>query len=242
MNAVLVLVKRGQVGLRRIHESETIGFFRTFVVPPGSGPVYASHGGRLAGVEFELVPWEVQGLLGRLLEPSEGVVDLESFRSKSSPVAKLLAAADQGIRLADLKTLVRGPVVRSKAACSQVIHAWTRLSATWGRILVRDLAWELGWSERYFQKRFVAETRLRPVFVARHFRFAAARHLLESSKQPIADIAAQTGFADQAHLNREAKRLLGVTPSFIRVVRFADLPGTPAPRSSSDLFKTRRCP
>jgi AraC-like DNA-binding protein len=33
---------------------------------------------------------------------------------------------------------------------------------------------------------------------------------------PIADVAAQTGFADQSHLTRRFKRVVGVTPGQYR--------------------------
>ncbi len=39
-----------------------------------------------------------------------------------------------------------------------------------------------------------------------------ARRLLRSRRR-IADVAAATGFADQSHLNRHFKRLVGITPA-----------------------------
>jgi AraC family transcriptional regulator len=45
-------------------------------------------------------------------------------------------------------------------------------------------------------------------------RVEAARRLIEQSSQfSLAEIAARTGFADQAHLTRRFREVLGVTPA-----------------------------
>jgi AraC family transcriptional regulator len=46
-----------------------------------------------------------------------------------------------------------------------------------------------------------------------------AAHLLRSTDQPIAEIAAGAGFCDQSHLNRALGRLTGRTPVQIRSER-----------------------
>ena len=44
------------------------------------------------------------------------------------------------------------------------------------------------------------------------FRSRQARRLLDSGVRP-ADVAAEVGFTDQAHLNRHFKRIVGVPPA-----------------------------
>jgi len=51
---------------------------------------------------------------------------------------------------------------------------------------------------------------------ARAVRLGAAAHLLSASRQPIADIAAQCGYFDQAHLTRAFKAAYGMTPGAYR--------------------------
>jgi AraC family transcriptional regulator len=51
-------------------------------------------------------------------------------------------------------------------------------------------------------------------------RVARARRLLETTDLPIARVAIDAGFADQAHLTRMLRRHLGVTPRNIRLQRF----------------------
>lgn len=43
-------------------------------------------------------------------------------------------------------------------------------------------------------------------------RIERARHLLETERMPIAEVAVATGFANQSHLARNMRRLIGVTP------------------------------
>jgi AraC family transcriptional regulator len=51
---------------------------------------------------------------------------------------------------------------------------------------------------------------------ARRRRFARALALLRHSDLPLADIAHETGFCDQAHMNRAFRALIGTTPLRIR--------------------------
>jgi AraC family transcriptional regulator len=48
-------------------------------------------------------------------------------------------------------------------------------------------------------------------------RVAAAQHLLLHSTMPLKQVAAQVGFADQSHLTRHFRRMLGVTPAQVRL-------------------------
>lgn len=50
----------------------------------------------------------------------------------------------------------------------------------------------------------------------RELRVEFARHELSCSYRPLADIAAEAGFCDQAHLSRTFRRLTGVTPESFR--------------------------
>ncbi|HVH12448.1 MAG TPA: helix-turn-helix domain-containing protein, partial [Longimicrobium sp.] len=52
-----------------------------------------------------------------------------------------------------------------------------------------------------------------------------------SSGLPLARVALEAGFADQAHLTRELRRETGITPGALR--RVASLPATPPPGSRS---------
>lgn len=75
-----------------------------------------------------------------------------------------------------------------------------------------DLAALLQMSPFHFARLFKQSTGLAPHQFIIRCRVERAKELLLHSPLGIADIAAEVGFANQSHLNRHFKRLLGVTP------------------------------
>jgi AraC family transcriptional regulator len=81
------------------------------------------------------------------------------------------------------------------------------------------LAQQAGFSPFHFARLFRQTTGESPhQFVLRQ-RLDRARHLLEASDAPVAQVAAESGFADQSHFTRVFKRYLGVTPRTYRLER-----------------------
>jgi AraC-like DNA-binding protein len=78
-----------------------------------------------------------------------------------------------------------------------------------------EIAAGLGLSRFQVLRAFRASTGMPPyAWLAQH-RVARARTLLDAGRRP-AEAAAETGFADQAHLTRWFRRVLGVTPGAYR--------------------------
>jgi AraC-like DNA-binding protein len=95
-----------------------------------------------------------------------------------------------------------------------VVWAWRRLAAAQGRVPVRELQSELGWSAKRLVRRFREEIGLTPKAVSRLLRFERAAALLERADRPsLAAVAVDCGYYDQAHLTNEFRRITGVTPS-----------------------------
>ncbi|MER6784828.1 AraC family transcriptional regulator [Streptomyces sp. NPDC000658] len=78
-----------------------------------------------------------------------------------------------------------------------------------------DLAAELGLSRYQLLRAFRTTTGIPPYAWLAQYRVTRARGLLESGLRP-AEVAALVGFADQAHLTRWFRRVLGVTPAAYR--------------------------
>jgi AraC family transcriptional regulator len=78
------------------------------------------------------------------------------------------------------------------------------------------LARLIGYSPHYFVHLFRQTTGETPHQLVRRERLAQARHLLEASDVPVAQVAAESGFADQSAFTRAFKRALGVTPHAYR--------------------------
>jgi AraC-like DNA-binding protein len=91
--------------------------------------------------------------------------------------------------------------------------AWQQLVRSGGRVRVRALAVDLGWSPRRLIERFRDHVGLPPKAAARVIRLDRAVAALRSGTPRIAEVAAACGYADQAHLGRELRELGGVTPA-----------------------------
>lgn len=74
------------------------------------------------------------------------------------------------------------------------------------------MAAELGESERTLRRRMLSDFGYGYATLVRIQRAASARHLLERGAKS-SEAAAAAGFADQAHLTREFRRLVGITPA-----------------------------
>ena len=81
-----------------------------------------------------------------------------------------------------------------------------------GARLVPWLARSLAMSERTLRRRFAESFGYGPKTLDRILRYRRFLRLSRTSQSPIAVIAAEAGYADQAHLVRECKRLSSVTP------------------------------
>lgn len=93
-------------------------------------------------------------------------------------------------------------------------YAWKRLRETEGRLPVGRLAGELGCSRRYLVATFNDQVGLPPKTVARLLRFQAVRRrLVVSAPGRLAEIAADCGYFDQSHLDRDFRDLAGTTPT-----------------------------
>ncbi|MFF1306276.1 helix-turn-helix domain-containing protein [Streptomyces sp. NPDC058307] len=78
-----------------------------------------------------------------------------------------------------------------------------------------DLATDLGLSRYQLLRAFRTTMGVPPYAWLAQYRVGRARTLLESGRRP-SEVAALVGFADQAHLTRWFRRVLGVTPAAYR--------------------------
>ncbi|MEI7054263.1 helix-turn-helix domain-containing protein [Nocardioides sp. CCNWLW239] len=93
----------------------------------------------------------------------------------------------------------------------EVAHAWQQTSRRHGGADIRSLAAETGWSRQRLWSRFRTQVGLSPKQAARLVRFDRAARLLATGIPPAA-AAAAAGYADQPHLNRDVRSLVGTTP------------------------------
>ncbi|PVZ13259.1 helix-turn-helix domain-containing protein [Actinomycetospora cinnamomea] len=186
------------------------------------------HDGHQSGVHVVLDPLAARALLGRPASELAGVtVDGdEVLGGLAREVAERVQDADgwDG-RFAALDAVLQRALDRASPAraagrpvAPEVRHAWRRVVGSGGTIPVHALADEVGWSERHLGQRFRAEVGVPPKVAGRMARFDRARRRLAAravagAPLRLADVAAEGGYADQAHLTREFSALAGCSPT-----------------------------
>lgn len=165
------------------------------------------------GMHIELDPLGAYALLGvpamALTSEVIGTEDLPVRwgRDLAGRLAELPGWAD---RFALLDRELRA-ALRPVPAAGEIGWAWRHLRATSGASPVTGLAGEIGWSRRHFSERFGREVGLPPKQAARLVRFERSAALIRAGR-PLAEVAAEGGFYDQAHLTKEWRALAGCTP------------------------------
>lgn len=189
--------------------------FKSFVGGLYARPVRVGHEGSSQGVQFDLEPPAVRTLFGVPAgELAEKTVGLDALMGADAArvAERLHAAVDSPARFTILDDVLRRRLLQARApARPDVERAWSLLVASGGRMRIEALAHALGCSRRHLANRFAAEVGVSPKVAARLVRFQAARARLGSV--PLARLAAEHGFADQAHLTREFHALAGAPPT-----------------------------
>jgi AraC-like DNA-binding protein len=99
-------------------------------------------------------------------------------------------------------------------------------------VRVEDLAERAGLSSRQLQRRFADHVGVSPKWVIRRYRlYEAAERAARGTNVVWADLAAELGFSDQAHLTREFTDALGMAPErYARFCRMGAATGPPGRR------------
>jgi len=200
---------------------EPVDKFDTLVGGLHSTAVRIGNSPNTSGVQLALTPAGSRALLG--VPPGELgslVVGLDDVlgRPAREITEELRSRADWNERFDVVERLLMGAAARrsariSGAARPELRWAWRRLRETGGAIGVQELAKEIGWSRRHLTERFHLEYGLPPKVAARVLRFErAVARLKRAPRTRLADLAADLGYADQAHLSREWHSIAGCSP------------------------------
>jgi AraC-like DNA-binding protein len=168
-------------------------------------------------LELLLTPLAAYTLLGLPMDQLSGqIVDLADVlgpdgrrlgeRLRQTPTwAQRFALMDQFL----LRRLERGP-----RPAPEVGRAWQRLVGTAGAVPIGRLAVEVGWSHKHLIAKFRQQVGLAPKTAARLVRFNGVLRRVGSARRlDWGLLAAEAGYADQAHLVREFRQFTGTTPT-----------------------------
>jgi AraC-like DNA-binding protein len=110
--------------------------------------------------------------------------------------------------------LVAAVAARRDAEPDPLVTAGARHLSRFPRLRVADLAHELGLSERQLLRRFDDAVGYGPKVLARVLRLQ--RLLALPPGVGLAEAALEAGYADQAHMSAEVRKLTGLTPAALR--------------------------
>ncbi len=121
---------------------------------------------------------------------------------------------------------VQGLELDDLARALERVDTWTRVDIPVEEALqalantnhLQDAQHQMGMSDRSLQRLMVKTTGRPPLYWKRLARLRRAARALDGSC-PLAQVAADHGFADQAHMNREFGHWLGMTPGQLRQQR-----------------------
>lgn len=220
------------------HRSFVAGLHQThcIVATPGSQ----------SGVQVNLTPLGAHLLLGvPMHELTNRVVELGELLGRDGDrlADQLHDTGDWEARFALLDRVLERRLAEARAGTPDVAWAWRRMLETGGRLRVAELCRELGCSRKHVQRRFSEQIGISPKAFARILRFQRAVHLLGHRDGPAwlpdaergtgagwtgARIAAECGYFDQAHMNRDFRQFAGISPRDVAASLLPDGGGLPA--------------
>jgi AraC-like DNA-binding protein len=166
------------------------------------------------GIMVSLTPLGTYKLLGPAVSEIGGtMVGLEDIAGAE---ARRLREQIQCARTWDKRGRLLDAFLLDRAAhgpqpSPEVSHAWHLLACSRGTTTIREIARQVGWSHKHLITRFKQQVGVAPHLAARLLRLVTVwRHV--DGGQNWARIAAECGYADQAHLTREFRRFTGTTP------------------------------
>jgi AraC-like DNA-binding protein len=180
-----------------------------------AGPVFIESDGGAECVQVDFTPLGAYRVFGRaVVDLAARMVDIGDVLGREGRTLRerLGAASGWHNRFDLIEDFVAGRA--NHVPSPEIDYAYRRLARSAGGARIAALASEIGWSRKHLVDRFRSELGLAPKSIARMMRFhRACRFARGGASSGWAGIAAESGYADQAHLAREFASLAGETPT-----------------------------
>ncbi len=177
-------------------------------------PAWIHHPGHQSGVQLALTVQGARALLGMPAGAlARQLVQLPEACPELAQLPEQLGAAtapDDRLRVVEVALLA---ALRRRTPDAPRAEVAPALAALAHGAPVDHAARHVGLSRRHLGTLVRAECGLSPKAFQRVARFEASYRLLQAGPTTLADVAARTGYADQAHLAREWNSLAGCPPS-----------------------------
>lgn len=170
-----------------------------------------------AGVQLALHPLAAPAVLGCRAADlvTAGDHGHEVLGREADELREQVAAAPgDHARLDVVEAWVRRRIDASRPGTlrPEVVRTWELLARSRGTARIEDVARAVALSPRQLRVLVEREIGLSPKQLARSFRFDATIAALTEGR-PLAEVATTAGYADQAHLAREFRQMVGCAPT-----------------------------
>ncbi|MBK6688271.1 MAG: AraC family transcriptional regulator [Deltaproteobacteria bacterium] len=197
-----------------------------FVAGLDTSFTFTEHDGFQEGLQVNLTP------LGARLVLGPGIPELSGHTASLSELTPELGNLDDRLALADwperfsvVAQLLTARIGGRASVPGTVDWALHEIETRGGQVRIERLATDLGLSRRRLGQLFEAQVGLPPKLYAELVRFERLTQAIKDNAGPWSQLAAELGFADQAHLSREVRRFSGLTPTALRTL-VGGFPGT----------------
>ena len=180
---------------------------------PSSAYTVVGVGSRYASLDIELTPLGAHRVFGWPMHELAGVCVPLADLCGQELVHRLRDTSNWERRFDLLEAALLERVADGPTPTPAVEWAMMRLRESGGNVRIDALTAELGCSRRFLDRRFATEVGLTPKTVARLIRFARVCARVREEPAAWARLAAEAGYYDQAHLNRDFRELAGTTPT-----------------------------
>ena len=197
-----------------------------FYSGPSDRYIVTETDGAQEGMVVELTLPGARRLLGRPLdELADRMIPLGDLLGPRTDeiLGKIIEAPSPAARLGLLEAAIEARIAAADDRTRDLECAWNLQHAGGGRIPITELADAVGCSRKHLSVRFDREFGMPPKLLARILRFDRAIRIVRSGEVTSwSDLAAQCGFADQAHMAREFVTFAGDPPTALLRRRLPD--------------------
>jgi AraC-like DNA-binding protein len=194
--------------------------FASFAAGLYAGPVVIESFGGACCVQVNFTPLGARRFFGlpmsELTDRMVGIDDVLGFEGIALR-ERLGNAPDWPARFDLAETFVAERLRHAADTSPEIAWAYDRIITSGGRTRIASIAERLGWSRKHLAASFSNAIGIGPKTLSRIVRFNRALGLSRQDQSDWADIAADCGYADQAHLVREFRDLAGETPTALSV-------------------------
>lgn len=194
--------------------------FASFAAGLYAGPVVIESFGGACCVQVNFTPLGARRFFRRpMSELTDSMVVLDDVLGAEGMALRerLGNTPDWKARFDLAEAFVATRLAKTRETQVEIAWAYDSIIASDGRRRISSLADSLGWSRKHLAVSFSDAIGVGPKTLSRVVRFNRALKLSRQQPSDWADIAADCGYADQAHLVREFRDLAGETPTALPV-------------------------